>query len=94
MNESNLGAEFLQKKYRLNRERGSMIIGQRKGIPEYDYTKRITTYLEWLSQRDPEQLKESLHKQLIIKTNEIPESYFKSIERRNLEEGRGYIWRR
>lgn len=91
MNEPNLGAEFLQKKYRLNSEQGSKIIGQRKKIPEYDYTNRITTYLKWLDQRDPEQLKESLHKQLIIKTNEIPEAYFESAERKHLEEGRGHI---
>ena len=49
MNEPNIGAEFLQKKYKLNTDPGVVATAKKTKIPEHNYQTRIQNYLDRLS---------------------------------------------
>ncbi len=49
MIEPNPGAEFLQKKYKLNTDPGVVATAKKTRIPEHDYQSRIQSYLDRLS---------------------------------------------
>lgn len=49
MIEPNIGAEFLQRKYKLNTDPGVIATAEKTKIPEYNYQTRIQSYLDRLS---------------------------------------------
>jgi len=49
MNETNLGAEFLNKKYQLNTDPWVVATAKKTGIPKHNYQTRIQNYLDRLS---------------------------------------------
>lgn len=92
MGNINPGAEFLQRKYKLNTDPGVVATAKRENIPEHNYPVRIQSYLDRLSHGVEVDkhgvLKYKLYDKTIIKPEEVPESYFQSIIQRHQDEGR------